>query len=58
MMKQARVALLALACAACGDSPVGPRRPGERVAIGPVFEDAIRGGVDRNYSFATAANGE
>ena len=50
-------ALIAVGFVAC-ESPVGPLQPGQSVSIGPLYEDAISGGVDRSYSFQTAVNGE
>jgi hypothetical protein len=50
-------ALAAGAFIAC-KSPVEPLQPGDRVTVGPLYENAISGGVDRNYSFETVVNGE
>ncbi len=50
-------ALIAVGFVAC-ESPVEPLQPGQSVSIGPLYQDAISGGVDRSYSFQTAVNGE
>lgn len=53
-------ALLVGGFVAC-DSPLDPFRPlgqGERVPINRLIEDAISGGVARNYSFDAAIGGE